>query len=68
MKVLKRGWHPEDQLQNVAWLCRACHTFVHHVASNEELAKEWFTVEALLERDDVVRFAGWVGKVRWKAK
>jgi 5-methylcytosine-specific restriction endonuclease McrA len=67
-KVLKRGWHREEQLQNVAWLCRACHTFVHHVASNEELAKEWFTVERLLERDDVVKFAGWVGKVRWKAK
>lgn len=21
-KVLKRGWHTEDQLKNVAWLCR----------------------------------------------
>jgi hypothetical protein len=25
-KVLKRGWHTEDQLGNVAWLCRACHS------------------------------------------
>ncbi|KUJ14712.1 uncharacterized protein LY89DRAFT_619807, partial [Mollisia scopiformis] len=65
-KVLKRGWHTEDQLENVAWLCRACHSFVHRVASLEELAREWFTVERLLERDDVRAFAKWVGKVRWK--
>ncbi|KAL2072205.1 hypothetical protein VTL71DRAFT_11548 [Oculimacula yallundae] len=57
-KVLKRGWHTEDQLENVAWLCRACHSFVHSVASGEELAREWFTVERLLEREDVRRFAG----------
>ncbi len=67
-KVLKRGWHTEDQLNNVAWLCRACHSFVHRVASLEELAKEWYTVEKLLEREDVRRFGEWVGKVRWKAK
>jgi hypothetical protein len=67
-KVLKREWHSEDQLENVAWLCRACHNFVHRVASNEELAKDYFTVERLVERNDVQKFAGWVGKVRWKAK
>lgn len=66
-KAVKRGWHHEDQLQNVAWICRACHSFVHRAASNEELAREWFTVERLLERDDVKAFAAWVGRVRWKA-
>jgi hypothetical protein len=34
----------------------------------EELAREWYTVEGLLEREDVRAFAGWVGRVRWKAK
>ena len=24
-KVVRRGWHREDELQNVAWLCGACH-------------------------------------------
>ncbi|PBP20862.1 hypothetical protein BUE80_DR008447 [Diplocarpon rosae] len=67
-KVLKRGLHTEDQLENVAWLCRACHSYVHRVAGGEELAKEFFTVERLLQREDVQRFADWVGKVRWKAK
>lgn len=52
----------------MAWLCRACHSFVHRIASNEELARELFSVEALMEREDVVKWAQWVGKVRWKAR
>ena len=67
-KVLKRGWHTEDRLNDVAWLCRACHSFLHRVASHEELAREWFSVERLMDREDVRAFAGWVGKVRWKSK
>lgn len=62
------GWHPEWRLGSVAWLCRACHSYVHSVESNEDLAREWFTIERLKERDDVRRWAGWVGKVRWKAR
>lgn len=67
-KVLKKGWHDEWMLNSVAWLCRACHSFVHRMASNEELAREWFTVERILEREDVREWAKWVGRVRWKAK
>jgi hypothetical protein len=34
----------------------------------DELAKEYYTVEKLVEREDVRRFGEWVGKVRWKAR
>ncbi|RAK98433.1 HNH endonuclease [Aspergillus ibericus CBS 121593] len=67
-KVLKKGWHEEWRLDSVAWLCRACHSFVHRMASNEELAREWFTVERIWEREDVRNWAAWVGRVRWKAR
>ena len=67
-KAVKRGWHKEWELNKVAWLCRACHSFVHKVASNEELAKDFYDVELLMEREDVQRFAAWVGRVRWKAR
>ncbi|MCJ1462030.1 hypothetical protein MMC07_000630 [Pseudocyphellaria aurata] len=67
-KVIKRGWHEEWRLNSVAWLCGACHRFVHRMAGNEQLAKEWWTVERLLSREDVKAWASWVGKVRWKAK
>lgn len=65
-KVLKRGWHEEQQLNSVAWLCRACHSFVHRMASNEELAREFYTVDRICEREDVQRWAQWVRRVRWK--
>ncbi|KAL8670676.1 MAG: hypothetical protein Q9168_004797 [Polycauliona sp. 1 TL-2023] len=67
-KAMKRGWHEEWRLNSVAWLCRACHSFVHRIASNEELAKDYWSIEKLMEREDVVAWANWVGRVRWKAK
>lgn len=65
-KVLKRGWHHADQLQNVAWLCGACHGFVHHFADHETLARQYYTVERLLEAPEIVGFAKWAGRLRWK--
>jgi hypothetical protein len=67
-KALKRGWHEEWELNRVAWLCGACHRCVHRVASNEELAQHWNTVEKLQTRDDVQKFVQWVGGIRWKKK
>lgn len=66
--VVKRGWHGEWALGAVAWLCRACHGFVHGVGSNEVLAREWWSVELLLGREDVQRWKGWVGRVRWRSR
>lgn len=56
-KAVKRGWHREEDLQKVAWLCRACHSFVHRFAGYEVLAREFFSVEKPLEQDDIRRFA-----------
>ncbi|KAL8833259.1 MAG: hypothetical protein Q9170_004391 [Blastenia crenularia] len=67
-KVIKRGWHEEWRLNSVAWLCRACHSFVHRIASNEELAKDYWSVARLMEREDVIAWAKWVGRVRWRAR
>jgi len=67
-KAVKRGWHRPDELQNVAWLCGACHRFCHRFASHEDLARKYYTVELLLQQDEIVRFAEWVGKLRWKKK
>ncbi|KAK3305751.1 uncharacterized protein B0T15DRAFT_533289 [Chaetomium strumarium] len=67
-KAVKRGWHRPDELQNVAWLCGACHRFVHRFRGHEELARDYFTVERLMEAEEVRRFADWVGRVRWKAR
>ncbi|KAF2685694.1 hypothetical protein K458DRAFT_486537 [Lentithecium fluviatile CBS 122367] len=74
-RVLKRGWHDEDVLNSVAWLCRACHSFVHRMVSNEELAKGYYTMELVRSggmdgenRDEVEGWCKWVEGVRWKSR
>lgn len=67
-KAVKRGWHKEWELNKVAWLCRACHSYVHKIATNEELARELYSIELLTEREDVQKWANWVGRVRWKSR
>jgi hypothetical protein len=65
-KVVKRGWHRKEDLQNVAWLCGACHRFVHQFRGHEDLARDYYTVDLLLEDEEVQKWANWVGKMRWK--
>ncbi|KAF1843989.1 uncharacterized protein K460DRAFT_357637 [Cucurbitaria berberidis CBS 394.84] len=76
-RVLKRGWHTEEMLNSVAWLCRACHSFVHRLASNEGLAKGFYTLELIREggvegdadkRAEVEGWVRWVGGVRWRSR
>ncbi|KAF5378182.1 hypothetical protein D9615_007554 [Tricholomella constricta] len=64
-KVLKKKWHPESMLNSVAWLCRPCHTTVHHVATNEELARDYYTVESLLQREDITKWRNYAAKQRF---
>ncbi|RDB19017.1 hypothetical protein Hypma_014362 [Hypsizygus marmoreus] len=64
-KVLKKKWHSEAVLNSVAWLCRPCHSAVHHVATNEELAREYYTVELLLEREDILKWRNYAAKQRF---
>lgn len=63
-KAVKRGWHRREDLEKGAWLCHACHGFVHGWRENAELAREFYTVERLLGEEEVRRWAGWVGKLK----
>lgn len=36
-------------------LCRPCHSAVHHAASSEELARSYYTLDLMLEREDIQR-------------
>ncbi|KAM5535331.1 hypothetical protein V8D89_011016 [Ganoderma adspersum] len=64
-KVRKKKWHPEAMLNSVAWLCRPCHSAVHGVASNEVLAREFYTVELLLAREDIQKWRKYAAKQRF---
>lgn len=69
-KAIKRGWivNEEEGHRRIAWICRACHNLVHRVASNEELARQYNSIELLEEREDVQRFVSWASRVRYKKR
>ena len=47
---------------------RPCHSTVHRVASNEDLARNFYTLDLLLEREDIQRWRAYVAKQRWGVK
>lgn len=47
-----------------AYICRPCHSAVHRIFSNRELADEWFTMERLRESEAVQKWVGYAGKQR----
>ncbi|KAF8710129.1 hypothetical protein AX14_013426 [Amanita brunnescens Koide BX004] len=64
-KARKRKWHPESMLDSVAWLCRPCHTTVHHVARNDDLAQNYYTIDLLLQREDIRRWRNYASRKRF---
>lgn len=53
----------KDELHNrVIWICRPCHSQVHAVLTNQELAYEYNTLEKLQSVDDITKFADWIAK------
>lgn len=43
-------------------VCRHCHAYVHRLASNEVLAKEYNTLEKILATPSVQRYVQWAGQ------
>ncbi|KAG1750624.1 uncharacterized protein EDB91DRAFT_1045886, partial [Suillus paluster] len=49
-------------------LCRPCHSAMHYVASNDELAQGFYTVDLLLSREDMLKWRKYASKQRWGVK
>lgn len=49
-------------------LRRPCHNAVHHVATNEELARRFYTMQLLFEWDDLQRWRQYAAKQRFGVK
>ena len=60
--------YPPSPVVYVPWYTRPCHSTVHRVTSNEELAQEYYTVDRLLEREDVQKWRKYISKQRWSVK
>jgi hypothetical protein len=50
------------------YIPRACHSAVHRVASNDDLARYYHTVELLLEREDIQRWRAYAAKQKWQPR
>ncbi len=65
---LKQGLYSKHKLNQVAWLCRGCHEFVHQRIKPKVLANKYSSVELLLRRDDVREWAKSIGKIVRKVR
>ena len=62
-KLLKRGSCGKHQLDQVAWLCRGCHEFIHHRIKPHVLAAQYPSINLLLRRSDVKDWAKSIRKI-----
>ena len=53
---------------HIALICRMCHSTIHRLFSNEELAESMYTVDLLLEDEGFFRYAKWASKQGVAAK
>ena len=58
----KREFERQEMLSRILWLCRPCHTQVHALFSEKQLASEYNTREALLADMELQRFLDWIGR------
>ena len=69
-KRVRKQFTKEQCIGTVLWLCRPCHSNIHKVLSEKQMAAEFYTVEALLLVPEVKQFTQWIQNkpVGFKAK
>ncbi|XID74696.1 hypothetical protein ACF3NA_09295 [Alkanindiges sp. WGS2144] len=45
---------------HLSLICRPCHLQVHAVLTNQQLAQQYHTIEALRGHPEIARFAVWI--------
>ena len=58
----KREFSRSEMKNEIAMLCRPCHSQVHEVFTNQELSSFYNTVERLKEHSEMEKFINWVKK------
>lgn len=54
--------HTQRHLEQVALVCRQCHSALHDALDEATLASTYNTVEKLLEHETVRKFCAWASK------
>ena len=58
----QRNFSRDAMKTDIALLCRPCHSQVHRLFDNHELASYYHTVERLRQHSDVQSFVRWIEK------
>lgn len=61
-KRVQKQFSRADMLTRILWVCRPCHSHIHTVLSEKELAMYFNTRTALLQHPDILRFVEWIRK------
>ncbi len=55
--------HDRKELQsNVLMICRSCHSQLHAVMTEKEMADRYNTLEAILAHPEIIKYAAWAQK------
>lgn len=56
----KRQFERDEMQTRIALLCRPCHSQVHAVLENQQLALHYHNIEALRGHPEIAKFAAWL--------
>lgn len=59
-KQVQRRFSREEMTRQLLWVCRPCHSNVHTLLDERELANYFHTRERLLAHPGVARFGAWI--------
>lgn len=60
LKRIRRRFERDDRLGRILHICRPCHSHIHAVLGEKELAEIYNSREALLEQPDIAVFVDWI--------
>lgn len=58
----RRNFSRDTMKSDIAMICRPCHSQIHRVFSNHELADYYHTIERIREHSEMQKFIAWVKK------
>lgn len=60
IKRIRKRFDRDDRLGRILYVCRPCHSHIHAVLGEKELAEAYNTKTDLLDHPEIAQFAGWI--------
>jgi len=61
-KRVQKRFSRSEMLARILWVCRPCHSHIHTVLTEKELAMQFNNRTALLQHPDIRQFVEWIRK------